>query len=302
MMRHPRVIDRNECTEYIDSTPETDYDEQPDQIVYEPDILKYWQRNEGRFPNLSRMARDILAVQGGSVGVERAFSMGRDIIPYRRNRLQTKSIRATMIVKSYLREELIEMIDPLDGNIEGIRIQNLRAELDYKSLRVNNDNGGYISDDNEEDRRDVAWQFIDYDGTKAFRREPATQLPPREESRWKRKGRLGLGNIEDMDSVAESGEGNRVDADQEFLTEHEEEYEYEDNDEGFTDEENIDVFGKENRVEEGQEWEEYLEEGEETDFDENEWINSNISQVEEHQRLRKRAGSNLFKGEERRRK
>lgn len=304
MMRHPRVIDRNECIEYIDSPPETDYDEQPDQILYEPDILKYWQSNEGRFPNLSRMARDILAVQGGSVGVERTFSMGRDVIPYRRNRLQTKSIRATMIVKSYLQEELGQRIDSSDLNREGIRIQNLRAELDYESLRVTNDHGGYISDDNEEDRRDIAWQFVDYDGTKAFRREPATQLPPREENCPKGKGRLGLTNMEDIDSVAESGRGDRVGSNQEFITEDENEYEYEDNDQGTTDEEDIEAFEKEGRIELGEEWGESLDdEGEETDFDENQWISSNIPPpVEEHQRLRKRAGSTLFKGEGRRRK
>jgi len=35
----------------------------------------------GRFPNLPRMARDILAGQGSRVGVERVFSMTRDVIP-----------------------------------------------------------------------------------------------------------------------------------------------------------------------------------------------------------------------------
>jgi len=38
-----------------------------------------------RLTNLARMARDILAVQGGSVGVELVFSMARDVIPYRRS-------------------------------------------------------------------------------------------------------------------------------------------------------------------------------------------------------------------------
>ena len=61
-----------------------------------------------------------------------------------------------MIVKSYLQEELGQRIDSSDLNREGIRDQNLRAELDYESLRVTNDHGGYISDDNKEDRRDIA--------------------------------------------------------------------------------------------------------------------------------------------------
>ena len=73
-----------------------------------------------------------------------------------------------MIVKSYLQGELGQRIDSSDLNRAGIRIQNLRPELDYESLRVTNHHGGYISDDNEEERRDIAWQFVDYDGTKAF--------------------------------------------------------------------------------------------------------------------------------------
>ena len=52
------------------------------------------------------MARDVLGVQGGSVGVERVFSMARDVIPYRRSRLKSSTIRASMLVKSYEKEEL----------------------------------------------------------------------------------------------------------------------------------------------------------------------------------------------------
>ena len=55
---------------------------------------------------LARMARDILAVQGGCVGVERVFSMARDVIPYQRSRLKSSTIRSSMLVKSYENEEL----------------------------------------------------------------------------------------------------------------------------------------------------------------------------------------------------
>jgi len=46
----------------------------------------------GRFLNFARMAREILAVQGGRVGVERVFSMARDVIPYWRSRLKSCTI------------------------------------------------------------------------------------------------------------------------------------------------------------------------------------------------------------------
>jgi len=52
------------------------------------------------------MARDIVAVQGSSVGVERVFSMARDVILYRRSRLKSSTIRSSMLVKSYENEEL----------------------------------------------------------------------------------------------------------------------------------------------------------------------------------------------------
>jgi len=51
-------------------------------IFYEATILECWKVNAGRFLNLAGMARDILGVQGGSVGVERLFCMARDVIPY----------------------------------------------------------------------------------------------------------------------------------------------------------------------------------------------------------------------------
>jgi len=75
-------------------------------IFYKANILEWWKVNAGRFPNLARMARDIRAVQGGSVGVMRVFSMARDVIPYRRSRLKSSTIQSSMLVKSYENDEL----------------------------------------------------------------------------------------------------------------------------------------------------------------------------------------------------
>jgi len=61
-----------------DPTPEAC----PAGTFYEANILEWWKVNAESFPNLAWMARDILAVQGGSVGVEPVFSMERDMIPY----------------------------------------------------------------------------------------------------------------------------------------------------------------------------------------------------------------------------
>src|SRR5205807_7516283 len=140
----------SECLENIDSENEIDYQLDSGDPLYELDVLGFWKNNVERFPNLSRMAKDILAVQGGSVRVERVFSMGRDVIPYRRNRLESKSIQATMIAKSYLREELNKDITGSDPEGEKICLRDLSALVDYKSSISAESSGGYISDDNEE--------------------------------------------------------------------------------------------------------------------------------------------------------
>ena len=145
------------------------------------------------------MARDVLAVQGGSVGVERVFSMGRDVIPYRRNRLEKKSIRATMIVKSYLQKELSEGKEGLDPDAERSRLQNLVSLCDYESSITTDVSGGYISDDDERGKRDISWEFVEHDGERAFRRERAPALPTREESSGKGKDRPELIDEEDAD-------------------------------------------------------------------------------------------------------
>ena len=51
------------------------------------------------------MARDILAVPIAGVGIEYIFSIARDVIPYRRNRLKGSTIRNILILKRYQENE-----------------------------------------------------------------------------------------------------------------------------------------------------------------------------------------------------
>ena len=193
---NPAPIERDECLEYIDSPPELDYQTSSNHndCLYEPDILRFWKKNEGKYPNLARMARDILAVQGGAVGVERVFSMGRDVIPYRRNRLECNSIRATMIVKFHLREELKKDMAGQDPDWEKFHLQDEISLFDYTSTIPNEESGGYISDDNEGEKRDTSWEFVEHDGEKAFRRERGIQLPARHLCTSRPAGDLGSDN------------------------------------------------------------------------------------------------------------
>ena len=73
-------------------------------IDAENDILKWWKDNSKLFPNLSKMAQELLAIPGTAVPSERVNSEAREMLPYTRNRLGPEKIEATLVLKSYLRE------------------------------------------------------------------------------------------------------------------------------------------------------------------------------------------------------
>jgi hypothetical protein len=54
--------------------------------------LQWWKTHSNTFPNLSKMAKDILAIAGSSVPSERANSEAREMLPYTRNRLSPEVI------------------------------------------------------------------------------------------------------------------------------------------------------------------------------------------------------------------
>jgi len=132
----------------------------PAGIFYEANILEWWKVNAGRFPNLARMARNIHAVQGGSVGVERVFSMARDVIPYRGSRLISSTIRSSMLVKSYENEEVRRDLAGHDSEREAEKLEEMAAAVDYgywadrNKESIENDNG-CISDDDESHKKDT---------------------------------------------------------------------------------------------------------------------------------------------------
>lgn len=86
--------------------------------------VQWWYANRNRFPNLYRLARDVLAIPGeyehaymghvnlnlhihtlpgSAVAVERVFSGGRDTISLRRASLKPDTIRVLMLVKQRIR-------------------------------------------------------------------------------------------------------------------------------------------------------------------------------------------------------
>lgn len=68
------------------------------------DVLDYWRSQKDEYPKLSKMAQDLLSVQGGSVPVERDFSMGVHLVTPKRCSMHPKTIQACMCLKSWLKE------------------------------------------------------------------------------------------------------------------------------------------------------------------------------------------------------
>lgn len=62
-------------------------------------FLKFWQRQESKWPNLAKLAMDYYTVQAGSVGVERAFSSAKHLITPERCSLDEKTIELMQFLK-----------------------------------------------------------------------------------------------------------------------------------------------------------------------------------------------------------
>ena len=82
------------------------------------------------------------------------FSMARNAIPYRLSQLKSSTIRYSMLVKSYKKEELRREPAGHDSEREADKLEEMAAVEDYcywgdrKEEMIENDNG-CISDDDK---------------------------------------------------------------------------------------------------------------------------------------------------------
>ncbi|KMS98808.1 hypothetical protein BVRB_3g068830 [Beta vulgaris subsp. vulgaris] len=71
----------------------------------ELDVLEFWHQNAIRFPELSKMARDLLTIPVSTVASESAFSLGGKIISPTRSSLKPKTVQALVCVQDWRRDE-----------------------------------------------------------------------------------------------------------------------------------------------------------------------------------------------------
>ncbi|CAA7057445.1 unnamed protein product [Microthlaspi erraticum] len=112
----------------------------------EYEILDYWKHNQGRFPVLCEMAKDLLAMQVSSVASESAFSTsGRVVDPYR-SCLTHYTIEVLMCTEQWIKAEIrlsektmvtneqmlaaIEELDELEKEFQDKRAQDLQENDD----------------------------------------------------------------------------------------------------------------------------------------------------------------------------
>ncbi len=66
------------------------------------DPFEWWTNNRKTYPNLSKMALDYLIIMASSVPSEQAFSKSGELITKKRNRLENNTIKAMMLLNSWI--------------------------------------------------------------------------------------------------------------------------------------------------------------------------------------------------------
>lgn len=102
--------------QYVESSSSHEEKSELDLYLAEPvkklnenvDILDYWNKSAARYPQLAKMARDILAVPVSSVASESAFSLSKKVITPNRSSLKPKTVEALMCLQDWYRCKLQE--------------------------------------------------------------------------------------------------------------------------------------------------------------------------------------------------
>ncbi|KAG8491002.1 hypothetical protein CXB51_014142 [Gossypium anomalum] len=99
-----------------------------EEFVEDFDILLWWKVNSLRFPTLSEMARDVLAIPISTVALESAFSTGGRVLDQYRSSLTPKIVQALVCTQDWIRksssqedikkiEEEIQELDKIENGV-----------------------------------------------------------------------------------------------------------------------------------------------------------------------------------------
>ncbi|CAI0433589.1 unnamed protein product, partial [Linum tenue] len=91
-------------------------------------ILKWWSRNSVRYPVLSEMVRDILAVPISSVASESAFSCGGRVLSPFRSSLNSNIVEALICAEDWIRYECGKNSGQVDDKEED------QEQIDYERV------------------------------------------------------------------------------------------------------------------------------------------------------------------------
>ena len=75
------------------------------------DPLQWWKVNQIQYPRLAKMAMDYLAIPSTSVPSEECFSISKNLITDKRNKLAGKTIRSCMCLKSWFSGSLSDLFE-----------------------------------------------------------------------------------------------------------------------------------------------------------------------------------------------
>ena len=77
------------------------------------DVLGYWRTSQGRYPLLSKMARDILTIPLSTVASESAFSVGGRVLDAFRSSLKPDIVEATICLRDWLFGQGDDLFSPV---------------------------------------------------------------------------------------------------------------------------------------------------------------------------------------------
>ncbi|KAL3646044.1 hypothetical protein CASFOL_011224 [Castilleja foliolosa] len=95
-------------------------------------LLEWWKTNSGRYPTLSKIAKDVFALPSSTVASENAFSLGGRVVDPFRASLTPKMVEALVCCSDWLRGEEFKFYkEPTDEQVEFYKelenIENVRG-------------------------------------------------------------------------------------------------------------------------------------------------------------------------------